>query len=192
MTYTSSHGTLKTSLKHELEKNKYDLILMGYEKQCMIDYRFIDEITIPIWIDGGGYHKSILAICSNLAPNQKVPDISKKLSEAFKWNLFMLYIIDTQDSVTVDINGKRSTKKHKQDLLLSRQSFIQQMENKQITVKTVEGSFEQQTIKEANRIEAGLVIIGREQKQKGKFGLPVKNIKQKMAEKCKYSLLFIN
>ena len=66
------------------------------------------------------------------------------------------------------------------------------MHKNQIDVKTVQGSFEQQTVKEANALEAGLVIIGREQKERGILGFPVKKIKQRIAEKCKYSLLFIN
>ena len=43
-----------------------------------------------------------------------------------------------------------------------------------------------------DRLEAGLVILGREQKKRGKFGLPVRRLKQKIADRCKYSLLFIN
>jgi K+-sensing histidine kinase KdpD len=192
MKYSFVHGEYSTSIKNELTKNQYDLVLMGYEKQCLIDYRVIDEITIPIWIEGGGHHESMLAICSNLAPNQKVPALSIILSEAFNWELFMLYIIDSQDTVKVDENGKRSIRKPKQDLLIEGQQFVNKMQEEDIKVEMVQGSIEQQTIKAANKIEAGLIIIGREQKQKGILGLPVKKIKQKITEKCKYSILFLN
>ena len=192
MNYNFVHGEYSTSIKNELLKNHYDLVLMGYEKQCLIDYRVIDEITIPIWIEGGGHHESILAICSNLAPNQKVPTVSKTLSEAFNWELYMLYVIDTQDTVKVDENGKRSIKKPKKDLLNTGKKFVDQMNEKDIKVEMVQGSIEQQSIKAANKLEIGLIIIGREQKQKGMLGLPVKKIKQKITEKCKYSILFLN
>jgi hypothetical protein len=56
----------------------------------------------------------------------------------------------------------------------------------------VKGSLEKETIKIAEEINACLVIVGREQKRKGALGLPVKNLKKKLAEKCEYSVLFIN
>ena len=55
-----------------------------------------------------------------------------------------------------------------------------------------EGSLEKETIKAAEKINANLVIVGREQKKKGLLGLPVKNLKKKLAEKCEYSILFLN
>jgi hypothetical protein len=104
----------------------------------------------------------------------------------------MLYVIDTQDAVQVDSNGIRSTKKPKQELLDNQNDFVKTMQQKGIFVETAKGTLENETIRAARNMAAGLVIIGREQKRKGSLGLPVKNIKQKMAERCKYSLLFIN
>jgi len=192
MTHQHIYGEFSKTVINEVEKQNYDLIIMGFNRGCMIDYRLLDDVTIPIWIEGGGQHESILAVCSNLAPNRKVPSISIKLSDALNWKLSMLYIIDTQDSVKVDVNGIRSIKKQKHELLFAGQNFVDEMKEKKIDVKTIQGTLEQQTIKESNNLEAGLVIIGREQKQKGMLGLPVKKIKQKIAERCKYSLLFIN
>jgi len=186
------HGEFSSIVTTEINKHAYDLVVMGYEKGCMIDYRLLDELTIPVWIEAGGRHESILAVCSNLAPNQKVPNISIQLAEAFDWSLSMLYVIDLQDNVEVDKNGIRSPKKPKRDLLFAGQNFVNEMNQQHISVKTVEGKLENETIKEAKRLASGLVIIGREQKKRGTLGLPVKNVKQKMAEKCKYSLLFIN
>jgi nucleotide-binding universal stress UspA family protein len=192
MKHTIVHGEFSTIVEKELEKNQYDLVLMGYEKGTMIDYRILNETLTPLWIEGEGYHTSILAVCSNLAPNQKVPAISLKLAYAFHWDLSMLYVIDTQDTVKVDTNGIRSPKKPKIELQFHSQNFSDDMKEKQINVKTVEGSLEQQTIKEAKNMEAGLVIIGREQKKRGLLGLPVKNLKQKIIDKSKHSYLFVN
>jgi len=103
----------------------------------------------------------------------------------------MLYVVDTQDAVKVDENGKRSIRKPKTELKYEQHHFVETMREKDISVQTAEGSLENEIIKVAKEMAAGLVIIGREQKRRGSLGLPVKSIKQKMAERCKYSLLFI-
>ena len=59
-------------------------------------------------------------------------------------------------------------------------------------VKLVKGSLEKETVKAAENIGPKLVILGREQKKKSVLGLPVKSVKKKMAEKCRYSILFMN
>ena len=176
----------------KLEKQKYDIIVMGYERGCMVNYRLLDNVDVPIWIEAGGYHTSILAVCSNLAPNQKVPDLSRRLAQEWNWDLHMLYVVDVEDAVEVDVNGKRSERKPKHDLLFTGQTFVEDMSQKGIDAQTVQGSLEHETIKAAQSLEAGLVIIGREQKKRGKFGLPVRKLKQKMADRCKYSILFVN
>jgi hypothetical protein len=185
-------GEFSTAIKSQLEKKQYDLILMGFEKECLLNYRLLDDVNVPIWIESGNKSESILAVCSNLAPNQKVPDLSIKLSKALDWNLNMLYIIDTQDSVEVDINGQRSGKKSMEILTEKGKKFIEDMEKKGLNVKLKMGSLEKETIKAAKDFGSKLVVIGREQKKKGLLGVSTKSIKRKMAEKCKYSLLFIN
>ncbi|MEA3458956.1 MAG: universal stress protein [Candidatus Thermoplasmatota archaeon] len=184
-------GEFSVVVSSELEKEQYDIIVMGYERGCMINYRLLDNVDVPIWIETGGHHNSILAVCSNLAPNQKVPDLSRRLAQALDWDLHMLYVTDMEDTVEVDVNGERSERKPKRDLLFTGQTFVEDMGQKGIDVQTVQGSLEHETIKAAQSVEAGLVIIGREQKKRGKFGLPVRKLKQKMADRCKYSILFV-
>ena len=185
-------GEFSDIVAAELEKNQYDLVIMGYERGCMIDYRLINEIDIPVWIEAGGHHHSILAVCSNLAPNQKVPELSIDLAKKLDWKLRMIYVTDVEDNVEVDEQGNRSEPKPLHELLFSRQEFIEHMQEKGIVVKTVQGSLQKESIKQARKMKAGLIIIGREQKKRGKLGFPIKKVKQKMAERCKYSLLFIN
>ncbi len=185
-------GEFSSVIKRETNRKEYDLILMGFEKECFLNYRLFDELDIPIWIQTKNEGKSILSICSNLAPNQKVPEVSIKLSKVLGWDLNMLYIADIEDSVQVDKNGKRSDKKPERDLLFNGQSFVDDMENKGINIKLVTGSLEKVTLKAAEEINPNLIIIGREQKKKGILGLPIKHLKKKLAEKCKYSLLFVN
>ena len=185
-------GEFSTVIKGQLNKYKYDLILMGFEKECLLHYRLFEEVDIPIWVESGTDEKSILAVCSNLAPNQKVPEMSLRLSKTLGWDLHMVYVVDIQDAVEVDGNGKRSEKKSENALLERGQQFISEMEKKGIDVTLVKGSLEKETAKAAEDIGAGLVILGREQKKKSILGIPVKGMKRKMAETCKYSILFVN
>lgn len=185
-------GEFSKVIKMEIDKNGYDLILMGFVKECILNYRLLDEVRIPVWVEAESEGKSILAVCSNLAPNQKVPDISLKLSENLGWDLHMLYVVDVEDSVQVDENCIRSDKKPERDLVFCGQNFVEKMKNKGINVQLVKGSLEKETVNAAESINPNLVIVGREQKKKGILGFPVKNVKRKMAEKCKYSILFVN
>lgn len=185
-------GEFSQVVTDQLEKEHYDLILMGYGRGCLIDYRLINDIDVPVWIESGGHHESILAVCSNLAPNQKVPELSIDLAKKLDWKLQMIYVTDVEDNVEVDEQGNRSEPKPLHELLFSRQEFIEHMQEKGIVVKTVQGSLQKESIKQARKMKAGLIIIGREQKKRGKLGFPIKKVKQKMAERCKYSLLFIN
>jgi len=185
-------GEFTDKIKQELTKKQYDLILMGFEKECYLNYRLFEEVKIPVWIVGQGMSKKILAVCSNLAPNQKVPKISVKLADTLGWELYVLYVVDTEDSVHVNENGIRSDTKTKEDLLIKGQKFINEMKQKGINAELVQGSLEKQTLIKAEEINANLVIVGREQKKKGILGLPFKNLKKKIAEKCKYSILFSN
>ena len=185
-------GEFSKAIQRELEINQYDLILMGFEKECILKYRVLEETTIPLWVDAGYQPDTILVVCSNLAPNQKAPDFSMKLSKTLNWDIQMLYIVDTEDTVQVDEKGQRSDKKPERTLIFHGQKFIEEMEKKGINAKLVKGSLEKETIKAAEKIKKVLIIIGREQKKKGPLGLPVKNLKKKLAEKCDYSILFIH
>ena len=185
-------GEFSNVVRRETNRKDYNLILMGFEKECYLNYRLLDEIDTPIWIQSKSKGKSILSVCSNLAPNQKVPEVSIKLSKMLGWGLNMLYVVDVEDSVQVDKNGRRSDKKPERDLLFNGQNFVDEMKNKGINVKLLTGSLEKVTLKAAEEINPNLIILGREQKKKGILGLPIKHLKRKLAEKCKYSLLFVN
>ena len=104
----------------------------------------------------------------------------------------MLYIVDSEDHVEVDKQGRRSKIKPERDLLFASQNFVTDMEKKGIKINSVKGNLERETAKAAEEIGAGLIVIGREKKKKGLFGLPTYNVKQKIADKCKYSILFVN
>jgi len=185
-------GEFSEVIRGQIKTKSFDLVLMGFEKECLLNYRLFDEVDIPIWIESGCEDDTILAVCSNLAPNQKVPDMSLSLSKILGWELHMIYVVDTQDAVKVNHIGIRSEKKSEDELIVLGHHFLSDMEKKGMKVTLVRGSLENETVKAAENIGAGLVILGREQKKKNILGIPKKGLKRKMAEKCDYSILFVN
>ncbi len=189
-------GEFSEMIHREVTSKKYDLILMGFEKACMLNYRVLDEleldVDIPIWvvstIEGSD---QILAVCSNLAPNKKVPDFSIALARQLNWGLHMLYVIDMEDSVQVDAQLDRSAKKSEGELMETAKQFVGSMAEKGIRVTLVRGNLQKEIFAAGERLDAKLIIVGREQKKKTVLGLPAKRLKKKMAEKCRYSILFV-
>ena len=62
-------GEFTPIILNELKKKKYDLILMGFEKECRLKYRLLDQVDIPVWIEARSDSRKILAVTSNLTPN---------------------------------------------------------------------------------------------------------------------------
>ena len=186
-------GEFSSVIQREIKKNNYDLILMGFEKECLLKYRLLDEVNIPIWIESGRPIRSFLAVCSNLAPNKRVPEFSLQFSKLFNWKLHMLYVVDIQDSVVVNEYGIRSERQPSLKLLDSAKEFQFDMHRHGINVEIVKGNLERETIKTAEKTGSELIIIGREKKRKNLLGLlPIKSVKRKVAEKTNFSYLFIN
>ncbi len=186
-----AEGEFSNVIKGQINKDKYDLVLMGFEKECILNYKLFDDIDTPVWIESGNKNKSILAVCSNLAPNKKVPEISMKISEILGWDLKIIYVVDVEDSVQVDSSGKRSEKKPQNYLIANGQEFVAHIQKKNIKSELVKGSLEKQTIKSAEDFNAGIVILGREKKKRDVLGIPIRNIKRKITEKCNYSVLLV-
>jgi hypothetical protein len=185
-------GSFLDIVKQQINEHHYDLVVMGFEKECYFDYRLLSEIPIPLWVEAGTGKNSILAVCSNLAPNKNVPPVSIQLSSLLGWTLHMIYIIDTEDTIEVDETLTRGKETSMATLQQNAQEFIVMMRQKGVEVQLVQGPFEREALKEASRIHAGVVIIGREQKQHGLLGLPIRDSKRKLLRHCKSSLLFLN
>ncbi|MDG6229584.1 MAG: universal stress protein [Candidatus Thermoplasmatota archaeon] len=186
------YGEFSDLILKEIKKRRYDLVLMGYEKQCIFHSRLIKEITVPLWIEINKKHKPrILGVCSNLAPNELLPSVSDELSKALNWEMLLYYIIDKSDPIIVDKKGKRSEKKTLSELQQESKRFIEDIQKQQVTIETNIGGLEQEILKKAKKYDPALIIIGKEQKRRGSFGLPYGDIKRKLVQKCKYSLLFI-
>lgn len=187
-------GEFSKVIKNETDKNKYQLVLMSFAKECVLRYRLLDELKInaPVWIEEGGKAETILAICSNLAPNQKVPGFSMKLAEILDLKLQFLYIVDIEDSVEVDNKGERSEITSEKKLMYNANTFSEEIKKKGYQIKIVKGGTERQIIKAASEIKNPLIIIGRNKKRKGIFGIPIKKFKKRLVERCNDTIIFLN
>lgn len=185
-------GVLVDVINEEVKVHQFDLILMGFEKECGFEFRLLSEVSAPLWIEAGKGDRSVLAVCSNLAPNIKVPEVSRWLAGVLGWELHMVYIIDSEDAVAVDASGLRGKQQSSAELRRNAETFIAGMKQKGVEVELLTGTFEKESLRAAERVGAGVVVIGRERKQKGLLGLPVKDSKKKVLQHCKCSLLFLN
>ena len=104
----------------------------------------------------------------------------------------MLYVVDVEDTVMVDSNGHRSGPKTTTELTSQGNAFIDRMKQKGLSVHLTKGGLEKETLKEATKIDARLVLIGREQKKKQILNPFSKGLKRKMAKHTRHSIMFIN
>lgn len=185
-------GEFSNIIKNEIESNDYDLVLMGYEKWCLLKYRILDDINIPLWIIGTPGNQTLLAICSNLTPNEKIIQTSAELSKLFNWDLQLIYIIDTRDNLLFDENTKLFLRMSQKDLIEKGQTFVEDMKKDGIDAKMVNGNFDEETVQAAKSINANLIVIGQERKKTDLLGFPVKSTNRKIVEKCGCSILFMN
>ena len=185
-------GEFSEIIQREAKKDKSDLILMGFKRSSHLGYRLLKALDIPIWIEANGKIKKILAVCTNLAPNEKVPEMSLSLAESYNAEVSMMYVIDTTDRIIVDKNMKRSQKKTIKNLTEEGTKFMETMKQKGVEIDLVSGSLEKLVMEREKKIKADLVMIGREQKKRAPLGLFGRNTRLKIAEKSKHSILFIN
>jgi len=164
---------------------------MGYTKEGLLKYRIFDEIAIPLWIVGRPGDRRMLAVCSNLTPNQKIPEMSQKLAQCFNWDLHLMYIVDTGEPVTFDESAQRFVKRSAPELLDAGQRFVDAMGEKGISAQLVTGGFQEITLHTAKQLNPGLVVMGQEQKRDDILGFPVKSMSHRIVEKSKYSMLFL-
>ncbi len=185
-------GEFSEIIKLEIEKEKSDLIIMGFQRSCLLGYRLFQDLDIPIWIESNEKLKKILAVCTNLAPNEKVPKVSMALAKSYNAELSMIYVIDTTDRIMVDKNLRRSEKKDKQTLIEEGNKFKENMEKKGLKTDVAIGGLEKLIREKEKKIKANLIIIGREQKKRRILGVYYRNPRLKIAEKTKHSILYLN
>lgn len=184
-------GEFLEVVKAQVTSGSYDLVVVGFEKEYSFEYRLLSEVPIPLWVEKGNPKQSILGICSNLAPNVQVPLMSLRLAALLGWPLHMVYIIDTEDTAVVDEKAIRKERRSLAELQARADEFVRLMKTQGVDVKVAHGCFEREALRVAGRVEPGVMIIGREQKQRGRLGLPVRESKKKVLQYSKSSVLLL-
>ena len=180
-------GEYSEEIKKIVEEKKITCVVTSFEKECLIKYRLFEMLSVPILVEFGRGEKKILGVCSNLAPNKRVPKITLEMAEKMNYEPFFIYIIDKEEKVEVDEYGHK-IERDLDYLKMKAKEFIEKYKDKAIIRMSI-GTIENEMAKYADEINADLVVIGREMKRKGIFG---REIKREMVEKVKHSLLLLN
>lgn len=184
-------GEYSTVVQEELASGDYDLVMMGFEKQCILNYRILNDAEVPVWVETGGEgSEQIVAVCTNLAMNTRVPRMSAELAEALGWDLHVLYVVDTEDSVQVDKEGERSGRRSVRDLTDIGEAFLADIDQANVTTSLVTGSLPKEMAKAARQFNASLVVVGNQHKKRLLKNLG-KSTRRKIAKACNYSVLFV-
>ena len=158
------------------------IVVMGFEKWNVLKYRLFEKLKIPIWVAAGG-GDVVVGACSNLAPNMKVPKFIKDFSKATNYKAILLYIIDTEDKILVNENGER-IKADIDELRERAKKFAEKYKKVEIR----EGVFEEELVKFADEVNAGLIVIGREMKKRRML----KEVRKDIVKNLHHSVLFLN
>lgn len=180
-------GEYSDEINKIVKEKKITCVITAFEKECFLKYRLFEMLHIPLLVEFGEGGKNILGVCSNLAPNVRVPKFTLEIAEKFRYKPHFVYIIDKDELVEVDEEGN----KIERDLeyLKNRAKEFASRYEKFAPIEITVGAIENEMIKYADRINADLVIIGREMKRKSLFG---KELKRELVERIKHSLLFLN
>ncbi len=184
-------GEFTNVIIEEAKRKKITCVLMGFERKCILRYRLFEELPLPIWVEMEGGKKTIAGICSNLSPNKKVPRVTCSIAEALEYEPYIAYIVDTSDRVEVDKEGERSSKKPIDYLLQNGEKFVKKFKEKGIKTMVLDGPIEERIGEIADKLEAGLVVVGREKKRRKILGIFFKDVKREITEKTSHSLLFL-
>ena len=161
---------------------KATIVVTGFEKWNVLKYRLLEKLKLPIWVAAGGGNV-VVGACSNLAPNIKVPKFIKDFSNATNYKAILLYIIDTEDKVLVNENGER-IKADIDELRERAKKFAEKYKKVEIR----EGAFEEELVKFADEVNAGLIVIGREMKKRRML----KELRKDIVKNLHHSVLFLN
>ena len=179
-------GEFSDVIMKKAKKHNATCVMMGFEKECFLRYRLLENIKIPVWVEIGK-GENVLGVCSNLAPNVRVPKFTLKFAEKFGKKAYFIYVIDTEEKIEVDEKGVKR-EKTMEELRQAAEKFAAKYK-KYADVKIAVGSIEGEVAKYADEVNADVVIIGREMKKRKIFS---REIKKEMIEKIKHSLLFLN
>ncbi len=180
-------GEFSDKVIENVKEYEATCVIMGYEKECFLKYRLFEKLHIPIWVEIGKMSKNILGVCSNLAPNIRVPKITLSLAKKLGYNPFFVYIVDVEEKVEVDEKGNKM-KRSLEELIRKAKKFAEEY-GKYARVEIAVGALEEEIIKFAKRLNADVIVIGREMKKRRIFG---KGLKKEIADRINHSVFFLN
>ncbi len=175
-------GRQAEEILREIEAEGVDLVLMEYEHGTLQQYEIFEQSSVPIWIEKNKTPiKNILAICSNLARNQLVPQYSAALAKKYKANIEMIYIVD-------EGGGKPNIPPLREGEL-----FLKGWEESHSHLKPrcsiVEGPLDKSALEIIEDREPDLSIIGRNTEKKGLWGS--KNVKSALGKKSSSNIIMM-
>lgn len=180
-------GQFSLEVQKASEAFRATCIVTGFEKYCLLRFRLFEQMDIPVWVERGHGNPIALGICSNLAPNKRVPAFTLDFAQQFNYDSTFLYIIDTSELVEVDETGHKNNKSFTK-IKEAGDEFVNKYKDTVLTHLT-QGSLEEEIIKHANDINPDVVIIGHELKKRSVLS---KELKKDIVEKLHSSVLFLN
>ncbi len=178
-------GEHSDEIEKIVEGNNIELVVIGFKKDAVIHYRVIERIKNPLLIAIKNGNDGVVGICSNLAPNVKVPSFVKEFATRINKEAKLVYIIDKEESAIVDEKGNK-IKKSIDEIREIAKKFVSSHE---LSSEIREGIMEDEIEKVAQDKDAFITVIGREMKKRKIFS---KEIRKRIVENSSYTILFLN
>jgi nucleotide-binding universal stress UspA family protein len=178
-------GEYSDEIEKMVEEKGIDLVIIGFKRDAVIHYRVIERIKIPLLIAIFNGSDGVVGVCSNLAPNVKVPAFVKEFASAVSKEPRLVYIIDREEPAIVDEAGNK-IEKSIDEIRKIAEEFV----SHHSTISEIrEGIMENEIEKVAKDTDAFVIVIGREIKKRKIFS---KEIRKKIVENSSHSILFLN
>jgi nucleotide-binding universal stress UspA family protein len=181
-------GEFSEEIRRAAEKWQATCVVTGYERYCTLRYRLLEDLNLPLWVE---QHPStnpiVLGVCSNLAPNKRVPDLTIELAANLNAIPHLLYVVDIEELVEMDEQGE----KHQSttaNLTETGQMFLRSYRD-HIHGHFSVGVLEDNIVRYTTKLNPDVVIIGHEMKRK-KF--LCHELKRDIVTRMQHSLLFLN
>jgi Universal stress protein family len=184
-------GQFSTVIEQEVQTQRFDAVFIGYSEEGLLRYRILDETAVPLWVVGESKGSCVLGVCSNLMPNQRVLSVSKELAACLGWKLELMYMVDVTEPIAYDETMQRFVKRPIPQMLAEGQRYVEEMQKNGVPMQLVTGAFVDLLIQNMHRLHAGLVVVGQEQRRFDRLGLSVRSMNQRLVEKSRVSILFV-
>jgi len=135
--------------------------------------------------------KTILAVCTNRAPNKKVPEIAVHLAKTFGGSLYLLYVVTSSETGPAFYPHAP-----KEEDVAEASRFLESFERKYgaevklFKKEMVVGNLVKTVLKKCKTLNPFLVVIGRVAESEIMLNLKI-GVKQNLARKVTHNLLLV-